>query len=550
MKNQTAQTLKSKAISLLETGKLQQALKKAQFGVKKFPKDSDFHAIAGFVLTELKQYKKSIPHFLEASRKKPDDPQFAENLANALMQTGQITRALTYAEQKVEQFPNNKELRRVIDEIQREGRNWRSIVEFTTHSLASDPDNPELLAKRARAYLQMGFVEESTRDIERAYDLAPENIMVAFQKSLNLHHSGDKEMAFSILNDILNTQPHHANALLQAATMASKENVPQLMSAVEAAAAEKDEPLQELEFAKAHLVQKTDGIAAALPQFAKANAVQHDAVPYDFAAEEEKLHKIIELFPEGASSFEGIPSDAPLPIFVIGQPRSGTTLMEMMLSSAPDIAGCGELMLIPELTNKFHATDKVFDAEAAKDIARSYRENMPNIPENSIGFVDKLPHNYQRVGFILAAFPNAKIVNMLRDPRDVGLSKWIRRFPAGGMNYASSLDAIAHSANLYRRYMAHWDTVFEGQILTLPYEELVADPKAHSQRVAEFCGVDWHESMVHPEKNTKQVRTASVDQVRSKISTKSIGGWREVADHITPMLDGFDPELWPEYDFS
>ncbi|NOD35977.1 MULTISPECIES: tetratricopeptide repeat-containing sulfotransferase family protein [unclassified Ruegeria] len=550
MKNQTAQTLKSKAISLLETGKLQQALKKAQFGVKKFPKDSDFHAIAGFVLTELKQYKKSIPHFLEASRKKPDDPQFAENLANALMQTGQITRALTYAEQKVEQFPNNKELRRVIDEIQREGRNWRSIVEFTTHSLASDPNNPELLAKRARAYLQMGFVEESTRDIERAYDLAPENIMVAFQKSLNLHHSGDKEMAFSILNDILNTQPHHANALLQAATMASKENVPQLMSAVEAAAAEKDEPLQELEFAKAHLVQKTDGIAAALPQFAKANAVQHDAVPYDFAAEEEKLHKIIELFPEGTSSFEGIQSEAPLPIFVIGQPRSGTTLMEMMLSSAPDIAGCGELMLIPELTNNFHATDKVFDAEAAKDIARSYRENMPNIPENSIGFVDKLPHNYQRVGFILAAFPNAKIVNMLRDPRDVGLSKWIRRFPAGGMNYASSLDAIAHSANLYRRYIAHWDTVFEGKILTLPYEELVADPKTHSQRVAEFCGVDWHESMVHPEKNTKQVRTASVDQVRSKISTKSIGGWREVADHITAMLDGFDPKLWPEYDFS
>ncbi|MCX8953299.1 sulfotransferase family protein, partial [Ruegeria sp. NA] len=87
-------------------------------------------------------------------------------------------------------------------------------------------------------------------------------------------------------------------------------------------------------------------------------------------------------------------------------------------------------------------------------------------------------------------------------------------------------------------------------ILTVPYEDLVADPKTYSQQVAAFCDLEWNETMMHPEKNTKQVRTASIDQVRNKISTKSIGGWRGVAEHIKPMLDGFDPELWPEYDFS
>ncbi|WP_253282456.1 sulfotransferase [Ruegeria atlantica] len=98
--------------------------------------------------------------------------------------------------------------------------------------------------------------------------------------------------------------------------------------------------------------------------------------------------------------------------------------------------------------------------------------------------------------------------------------------------------------------MSHWDKLFGNRILTMPYEDLVADPLTHSQRFAEFCGIEWCQSMVHPEKNTRQVRTASVDQVRNKISTKSIGRWREVADQIKPMLDGFDLELWPEYDFS
>ncbi|WP_253283450.1 tetratricopeptide repeat-containing sulfotransferase family protein [Ruegeria atlantica] len=537
-------------MALLDAGKLSQALKKAQLGIKKFPKDSDYQAIAGFVLTEMKQYRKSIPYFVEASRMKPDDPQFAENLANALMQTEQIARALAYAEKKIEQFPNNRELMRVIDEIQREGKNWRSIVEFTTHKLASDPDNPELLAKRARAYDQMGFVEESTLDIQRAYELAPENTVVAFQKAVNLHQAGDKKGSLKIFEDILAAKPHHPNALLQVAIMSAKEEVPQFLAAVEDSMAEHDEPLQELEFAKAHLIQRSDGLAAAMPQFEKANAVQHATLPYDFPAEEEKLNRILSIFSDASIEFTGVESKTPVPIFVVGQPRSGTTLMEMMLSSTPDIAGCGELTLMPELSSRFHTADKKFDAEAANWIALRYREQMPQVPAGSVAFVDKLPHNFQRVGFILAAFPNAKIINMLRDPRDVGLSKWIRRFPAGGMNYASNLEAIAHTANLYRRYMSHWDKLFGDRILTMPYEDLVADPLTHSQRVAEFCGIDWCQSMVHPEKNTRQVRTASVDQVRNKISTKSIGGWREVADQIKPMLDGFDPELWPEYDFS
>ncbi|MEM6656878.1 MAG: sulfotransferase [Pseudomonadota bacterium] len=549
MENQTAKSLKSKAMALLDAGKLQQALKKAQLGIKKFPGDSDYQAIAGFVLTEMKQYKRSIPHFAEAARIKPDDPQFAENLANALMQTEQFDRALTYAEQKADQFPGNKELSRVISEIKSKGNNWRSIVEYLTHKLESDPDNPELLSRRARAYGRIGFVAENTRDISRAYELAPDVKGIAFKKAVNMHQGGDKEGSVAIYRKIVSEDPTHVFSLYQLSSVVEKDEAEELLEIVNAAIESHSHPSSELEFAKAQIVSKLQGRAAAMPLFADANATQHETNPYKDTTEEEKYNWITDLFATGK-----LPSShvirTPTPIFVIGQPRSGTTLMEMMLSSLPDVTGCGELTLGTDLSREYRKNKKSFDDAAARSFASDFRELMPPIPEDTIAFVDKMPHNYQRVGFLMSAFPNAKIIHMLRDPRDVGLSKWIKRFPADGMNYASNLSAIAHSANLYRRYMAHWDAVYGDQILTVRYEDLVADPKTYSQQVAAFCDLEWQESMMHPEKNTKEVRTASIDQVRKKISTKSVGGWRNVAEHIQPMLNGFDPDLWPEYTFD
>ena len=550
MAQQTANSLKTTALGYLDAGKLPQALKKAQLGVKKFPKDSDYHAIAGFVLTEMKRYKQSIPHFVEAARMKPDDPQFVENLANALMQTGQIPRALAYAEQKLEQFPNNKELVRVTDEIQLKGQNWRLIIDHASQRLESDPDNAKLLSARARAYGKVGFVEHSTKDISRAYEIASDDIDIAFQRAVDLHQAGDKDRCTAILRDIRAQDPVHAATLLELASMAANEQVDELLDATEYAIFESEHVNSVLEFAKAHLISKRDGLAAALPQFSVANAAQHDTNPYDVADEEKKQQQICDMFPAGAANVSSGLSEGPVPIFVIGQPRSGTTLMEMMLSSAPDIAGCGELTLGADLSQPLVEDGKPFDADAAREFAEEFRKLMPPIPGASAAFVDKMPHNYQWVGFLLTAFPNAKIINMMRDPRDVGLSKWIRRFPAPGMRYASNLSSIAHSANMYRKYMAHWDQVFGDRILTVLYEDLVADPETYSRKVAEFCGITWHEQMMRPEENTKQVRTASIDQVRNKISTKSIGGWRKVADQIQPMLDGIDPQLWPEYDLS
>ncbi|WP_299663977.1 tetratricopeptide repeat-containing sulfotransferase family protein [uncultured Ruegeria sp.] len=550
MAQQTPNTLKSKALSDLGAGKLPQALKKAQLGIKKFPKDSDYQAIAGFVLTEMERYKQAVPHFAAASRMKPDEAQFVENLANALMQTGQIPRALSYAEHKLQQFPGNKELTRVIDEIQLKGQNWRLIIDHATQKLATDPDNADLLTSRARAYGQIGYTEHCSGDISRAYELAPENEDIAIRKAVDLHQTGDKGGSKLVLQTVLDANPASAAALYQMSMIANEKQSEQLANAIEIAISHSDHSDSLLEFAKANVTLTRDGLSAALPEFARANAAQHDTNPYNFALEEKKQSDICNLFSTDGPVVAADHNGSAKPIFVIGQPRSGTTLMELMLSSIPGVAGCGELMLGADLSRPYVESGDPFDAKSTSEFAQEFRRLMPPIPNGTTAFVDKMPHNYQWVGFLLTAFPDARVINMMRDPRDVGLSKWIRRFPEPGLRYASNLQAIAHSANLYRRYMAHWDKLFGNRILTVSYENLVAEPETHSKSIAAFCGLDWDVQMIHPEQNTKQVLTASVDQVRKKISTGSIGGWRDVTDHIQPLLEGLDPALWPEYAFD
>jgi hypothetical protein len=170
------------------------------------------------------------------------------------------------------------------------------------------------------------------------------------------------------------------------------------------------------------------------------------------------------------------------------------------------------------------------------------------MPESTRAFVDKMPANYRLIGYLATALPEARFVHLLRDPRDVALSIWRTHFPAAAMGFTADLEAIAQMANLYRRYMAHWQALFPERILDVPYAELVQDIEGWSRRLAEHCGLDWVPEMAAPEKNPGAVRTASVNQVRQGVHSRSVGAWRKHAEALAPFVAALDPALWPELD--
>ncbi|MEO0524062.1 MAG: sulfotransferase, partial [Pseudomonadota bacterium] len=232
----------------------------------------------------------------------------------------------------------------------------------------------------------------------------------------------------------------------------------------------------------------------------------------------------------------------------VGLPRSGTTLIEQILSMAPGVHPCGELVTTERLLRELFEGDGPVDPAQAADFAATYREHLPDLPADTDKFIDKMPANFRYVGLLLAAFPSGKIIDVQRDPRDVALSMWTTRFSAKGMNYASTIPAIADQANLYRSYMAHWKAIFPTRILNVSYEDLVSNVEDETQRMAAFCGIDWTSEMQNPERNTNPVTTASVNQVRTGIHQRSVGRWEILGENLDLLISRLDPELWPDVD--
>ena len=157
-----------------------------------------------------------------------------------------------------------------------------------------------------------------------------------------------------------------------------------------------------------------------------------------------------------------------------------------------------------------------------------------------------MPANFFFVGLLRLAFPNAAIINTVRDPRDTCFSIWKNFFDTHAHQYAYHQKELADFANNYRELMRFWDTVFPNEIYHVRYEDLVADQEAESRKLLNHLGLPWEDGVLDFHKTKRAVRTASVNQVREKMYTSSLKSWEPYSDHLSDLLDGFDPDLWAD----
>jgi hypothetical protein len=240
----------------------------------------------------------------------------------------------------------------------------------------------------------------------------------------------------------------------------------------------------------------------------------------------------------------GVPGEAP--IFVIGMPRTGTTLVERILSSHPDVSSAGELEDLALCVKRATGTrsPRVFDVETAERsaaidhaaVGRRYLERTRRYRERTRRFVDKMPLNFFYVGLIHLALPEAKIVCLRRDPMDTCLSNFRQLF---GLNfsyydYAYDLADIAEYYLLFDRLIRHWRQALPGKLLELEYEQLVTAQERQTRRLLEFCGLPWDARCLRFEANEAAVATASAVQVRQTLHTDAIGRWRRYGDLLEP----------------
>jgi hypothetical protein len=230
-------------------------------------------------------------------------------------------------------------------------------------------------------------------------------------------------------------------------------------------------------------------------------------------------------------------------------PRSGTTLVEQILASHSRVFGAGELGCVPAITTlmpRVIGTDRRypeclpdFKPWMAGHAAAYYLKKLQVLDGTAERVVDKLPHNFLHLGLIRAIFPNAAIIHVRRDLRDVAVSNYFTNFRQrhGGMGYAFSLEDIGHMANDYLKIMRHWDTLLPDPPLLVRYEELVDDPEGLTRRMLDFVGLDWEPDVLRFHQTRRTVRTASAWQVRQPLYSSSLARWRRYAEHLEPLLN-------------
>jgi Sulfotransferase family len=250
--------------------------------------------------------------------------------------------------------------------------------------------------------------------------------------------------------------------------------------------------------------------------------------------------------------------DSWAPIFIVGMPRSGTTLMEQVLASHSKVFGAGELETFKELVGECAQRRKVPPAypdlvallppEEMTELGRQYTTRVRALAPEAAHIVDKMPLNFLFVGLIHAAFPRARIINTRRDPLDNCVSCYSLLF-TGAQPFAYDLAELGHYYRGYERVMEHWHKVLPpGILMDVQYEDLVDDLEGVSRRVLAHCGLDWEDACLDFHRTERTVRTASLMQVREPIYRRSIGSWRRYEKHLGPLCAalGIDHAAPPE----
>ncbi len=268
--------------------------------------------------------------------------------------------------------------------------------------------------------------------------------------------------------------------------------------------------------------------------YKEANQLHRSKINFSLDAEKNKFSKIKKLFNKkfvNENIKNGYQNSSS--IFIVGMPRSGTTLVEQIISSHPKVFGADEVNFIPKLVEE-HLPD--LDSHSFNNninvIGKKYVKEMEKINNSADKFTDKLPINFMWLGFIKLILPNSKIIHCYRDSRDNCFSIFKNHFTSGKLNFAYDISEIVDFYNLYNNLMQHWIDLLPNYIYNLKYENLITNTEKEIKKLIKTCNLDWHDDCLKYYNNKRSIKTASDIQARNKIYRSSIGSWRNFEDEL------------------
>ncbi len=473
--------------------------------------------------------------------------------ALSFLRLKQVDLACNALDAALKLVPNNPKLLSHLAGILVSTHQDFEALEVMRKSLKISPNNPQILVNMSHALRNINRSNDALIYALKATELAIQDDNIKLSLATVFSDLGKFDQSTRLAQEVLRNNRLHPRALA-ILTEAESEKPGKYAAAIEQALASQDlKPAQRkgLLFAKANMFSKLKQDDAAFETLKLA----HQAMDFQFDyARHNQIHDMLintytrEFF-EARKDF-GLAEARP--IFIVGMPRSGTTLLEQMLGNHPDVFGAGELsymmrqegLMISQADDLERVSGEIM-ALGRETVKRNAEEAWRNMQRHSPShrfILDKLPHNFQRIGLIRLLFPNAKIIHAIRDPRDVSLS--IYQLPMSeGHAYAQDLTKFGQYLNDYTRLMEHWYGVFGDGIYRHVYEAFVDDPEQGMRKLLNHLELPWDDRCLQTDNEGRAVKTFSKAQVRAPVNASAVRKWQRYEKHLQPLIDAAGPAI-------
>ncbi len=432
-------------------------------------------------------------------------------------------------------------------------------IEHFQEALRLQPEYADAHVNLGNARRERLETAEAVESYEEALRIEPRNARAHNNLGEACLELGDASRAQVHLREALGIDPGYVSPLLQLAANGfyspAEPGIEKLRARLNDARLP-DEAASQLHFILGYVLDRDGATDAAFEHFCRGNALrrslfQRKGTAYDAEAHARWIDRLIAFF---SSDFfkrtEGFGLASEVPIFIVGMPRSGSTLVEQILSGHSQVAAAGELKTVnrivaglPAKLGSAHGYPEclaALDAAQASELAEGYLAELKRHGPSAVRVTDKMLDNYLYLGLLAVLFPRARVIHCRREPLDVCLSCFFQYFK--GLSFSWDLDDLGRHNRDYERLMAHWRAVLPLPVFDVAYEELVADLEAVSRQLVAFCGLEWEADCLRFEENERVVRTMSRVQVRQPIYQSSVGRWRRYAAHLAPLMQALGHE--------
>jgi tetratricopeptide (TPR) repeat protein len=504
----------------------------------------------GTALREMGRLTEAESTYRHALTLKPGDPGVLNNLALALKDNECFDEAIALLARSLSADPNNAKTLTYLALIRLEQKLIPEAEAAAQRALALAPDEPEAVNAMGLVRLEQQNSDEALGLFRRALALKPDLADTHNNIGNILKENGQLSAAREAFGRAIELDPREAAYYFNLADSKKFVEGDPHLAAMEGLARDADTlsntARSRLNFALSKAYDDLGRYDDAFRTMHEGNALKRRRTGYDEARAFGYFDRIRSTFDRRLIEARADGYHSPLPVFVLGMPRSGTTLIEQILASHPEVYGAGELADFSRMVDQMRdagGNPVRYPEDIAavtpgqlQEFGKTYVEGLRARAPGAKRVTDKMPGNFVFLGLIHLALPDARIIHVTRDPRDTCLSCYSKLFTAE-QDFTYELGELGRYYRKYQQLMAHWRNVLpEGRVFEIRYEDVVDDLEASARRIVDHCGLDWHPACVAFHEAQRPVRTASASQVRRPIYRTSEGRWRAYREHLGPLF--------------